>query len=578
METPKEAPYGILSEKYINWFDPNKGQVLGEGTFGIVKRYGDKVVKMSKRVKYGTDASLLRESAFLAKLNHPNIIKLLDVFILNTYSNNININIFCIVLPEAKMDLLKRRRQIPGLHEEDVKLISYQIIRGIEYLHSQDILHGDIKPQNILLFEDLSPDWDHKPCLRAVIADFGIAQPNQCRETLERVEVFTIWYRAPELFLGARYSASADIWALGCVIHEIFTDYTLFPGMFDFEVLSLQFSLLGVPNEQTWPGVSLLPYYDKKFKIILHNSKRLQTNDKKFNTFISKLLVLDPSKRALTIELLQDSWFDNIKDKINSECLKVSETKSINCNVSILNNIIPTISPNHYPLDIIKKRNLLFFMFKLREDFGFVDSFIYYITYLFDLIYSRISVDDRYNLNKEDPADILTACTHISSQILNYQLENGTLTEFKSIYTEKELKVKLPSPSSQGNAKCISPIVIKIIELLKIDLYFSSLYDILQIFVIPETKDLSITFLNILLFTSLIYRYKADNIVYFCLKLTCDYLKIEFQYTNKLNNYKELLGIIKEDLERNEIKNQSLSKLNRGIFKARNMVNYIFFL
>ena len=349
---------GIISGNSIDWFNPNNGRILGEGTYGEVKRYRNKVVKISKNVYYGTSASLLREAAFLCKLSHPNIIKLLDVFILP--------NKFCLVLPEAKMDLLDRRKISPRLTEEEVKIIAYQLIRGVAYLHSQDILHGDLKPSNILYFEEIVND---KPCIRISIADFGLAQPNQCYKVIEQREVFTIWYRPPEILLGGNYTAVGDIWATGLIIHEIFTNSTLFPGADETIVLARQFGKFGIPTEQTWPGVSLLPYYDT-IPEPLFMQPSLSTGVRKFDLLMSKMLKLNPKERSDSVELLDNVWFDNIRQKLNSDCLRAPEINSINCNVSILDNSVVLTSRNPYPLDLKQRYSVLKLLYRdLQEDF-----------------------------------------------------------------------------------------------------------------------------------------------------------------------------------------------------------------
>ena len=86
--------------------------------------------------------NLTRECSFISKLNHPNVINLIDAFFTN--------DSFCMLLPKAQMDLGKYIK-IFNI-DNQILTICYQLIRGLAYLHSQDILHGDLKPQNILVF------------------------------------------------------------------------------------------------------------------------------------------------------------------------------------------------------------------------------------------------------------------------------------------------------------------------------------------------------------------------------------------------------------------------------------------
>ena len=97
-----------------------------------------------------------------------------------------------------------------------------QILRGLEHCHSLGILHRDIKGANILV--------DSNGSLK--IADFGLAtivNPSKKHPLTSRV--VTLWYRAPELLLGATdYGAAIDLWSVGCILAELFTGKPIMPG------------------------------------------------------------------------------------------------------------------------------------------------------------------------------------------------------------------------------------------------------------------------------------------------------------------------------------------------------------
>ena len=91
--------------------------------------------------------------------------------------------------------------------------IFYQVLKGIHYLHSAELIHRDLKPSNVLI---------NSEC-RAKICDFGLvrslASEDENEEVVLSEEVATKWYRAPELLLGSRsYSKPVDIWSYGCII------------------------------------------------------------------------------------------------------------------------------------------------------------------------------------------------------------------------------------------------------------------------------------------------------------------------------------------------------------------------
>lgn len=543
-----ELPKGILSEKSIDWFNPNRGQVLGEGTYGEVRRYGNKVVKIGKKILYGTDASLLREAAFLCKLNHPNIIKVLDVFALP--------GMFCLILPEARMDLLMRRKLKPTLSRDEVKIISYQLLRGIAYLHSQDILHGDLKPSNILLFEEMIDDNNGpKPCQRIVIADFGLARPNQCTKVIEQREVFTLWYRAPELLLGGSYTNAADVWAAGCIIHEMFTNTVLFAGCDETIELALQFGKLGVPSEQTWPGVSLLPYYDDIPQPIFNNTSLL-TGVRNFDLLIAKMLKLDPRSRSGTTELLTDPWFDSILDKMNSGCLRAPAIISINCGVSTLDNVINLVSINSYILSPKDRANVFRYLFKFQQLLDLDDYFIFFVISLFDRVYSG-------DFKNKFPLLILASCIFLSSQLLDAY--TGKLKKQLFFYFDVSGKIITNQTLTDTN--------LEIIQLLKMDFYVSSPLLILDIFVTLDIREISIDLLKLISFTSLIYRYKIEDIIYFCICLVCKYLNKACKYENKIINYESYLTVLRKDLVLQELDKEKLDYVGKN---ADKLIIYIY--
>uniref|UniRef100_A0A1I7U7F4 Protein kinase domain-containing protein n=3 Tax=Caenorhabditis tropicalis TaxID=1561998 RepID=A0A1I7U7F4_9PELO len=131
-----------------------------------------------------------------------------------------------------------------------------QILSGIAYIHSKDIMHRDMKPENILV------------TLRNVIkiADFGqacIYLKNNADEEYDE-NVATRWYRAPELLFGSRkYGPSVDIWAIGCILAELVRGKPIFPGRSELEQISVIFGVLGTPNETNWPKWRTMPDANK---------------------------------------------------------------------------------------------------------------------------------------------------------------------------------------------------------------------------------------------------------------------------------------------------------------------------
>ncbi|KAK4570162.1 hypothetical protein LTR86_002242 [Recurvomyces mirabilis] len=133
----------------------------------------------------------------------------------------------------------------------EIKTLLLQLTSAVDFLHDNWILHRDLKTSNILL----SNRGEIK------LADFGMARfvGDPAPANLTQM-VVTLWYRAPELLLGAReYGASIDVWSLGCIFGELLLKQPLLQGKDEVDELSKIFDLCGLPSEENWPGFERLP-------------------------------------------------------------------------------------------------------------------------------------------------------------------------------------------------------------------------------------------------------------------------------------------------------------------------------
>ncbi|KAF2364555.1 Protein kinase domain [Trinorchestia longiramus] len=233
-----------------------KLEKIGEGTYGTVfkakNRETQEIVAL-KRVRLNTDdtgipASALREIGFLKELHHKNIIRLIDV-LLNPSDHRLTL-----IFEHCDQDLKKYFDCLNGELDPDlVKSLMYQLLRGLDFCHCRNILHRDLKPQNLLINKNNE----------LKLADFGLARafgiPVRCYSS----EVVTLWYRPPDVLFGAKlYSTSIDMWSAGCIFAELANaGRPLFPGNDEDDQLKRIFKLLGTPTEETWPGMSGLPDY-----------------------------------------------------------------------------------------------------------------------------------------------------------------------------------------------------------------------------------------------------------------------------------------------------------------------------
>ncbi|XP_065053111.1 cyclin-dependent-like kinase 5 [Rhopilema esculentum] len=287
-------------EKYL------KIEKIGEGTYGTVYKAKDRnthEVVALKRVRLDEDdegipSSALREICLLKELNHKNIVRVLDV--LHSCKK------LTIVFEYCDQDLKKYFDTCQGeMDLNTVKSFMYQLLRGLAFCHTNNILHRDLKPQNLLI--------NKKDELK--LADFGLARAFGIPVRCFSAEVVTLWYRPPDVLMGAKmYTTSIDIWSAGCIFAEMANGgRPIFPGSDVDDQLKRIFRLRGSPSEENWPGVSKLPDY-KEFNI--HQSISLQsvvpTLSAAGRDLLQNHLVLNPANRISADAAMQHIYFADI--------------------------------------------------------------------------------------------------------------------------------------------------------------------------------------------------------------------------------------------------------------------------
>ncbi|NXS85897.1 CDK15 kinase, partial [Erpornis zantholeuca] len=169
-----------------------------------------KVIKLE--AEEGVPFTAIREASLLKCLKHANIILLHDI--IQTKET------LTFVFEYMHTDLAQYMAQHPGgLHYCNVMLFMFQLLRGLAYIHQQHILHRDLKPQNLLI-----------SCLGELkLADFGLARAQSIPRQTYSSEVVTLWYRPPDVLLGATvYSSDIDIWSAGCIFVEMIQGQPIF--------------------------------------------------------------------------------------------------------------------------------------------------------------------------------------------------------------------------------------------------------------------------------------------------------------------------------------------------------------
>lgn len=241
----------------------------------------------------------MREISLLKQMKHHSIVQLFDVIVAE--------GCLYMVFEYLDMDLKKLmdRKKIL-LTNELIKSYMFQLLQAIEYCHMNRILHRDLKPQNLLI-----------NCHGHIkLADFGLARTFNLPLRNYTHEVVTLWYRAPEILLGAKiYTAAVDIWSLGCIYAEMANNARPFlQGDSEIDQLYKIFRQFGTPDDTTWPGVRHLPDFKDTFPkwegCMLPT--RLQYPECGFKMF-KAMMAYDPDKRITARDALKCDYFEDVE-------------------------------------------------------------------------------------------------------------------------------------------------------------------------------------------------------------------------------------------------------------------------
>ena len=290
--------------------------LLGKGTFGLVVKAVDhrnkevvavKIIRNKRRFHQqgAVEVKVLQMLSQRDPEDRMGIVRLKASFLFRHH--------LCLVFELLSLSLYDciRNGGFKGLSLNLIRRIAIQLIVAMRYVKANRVIHCDLKPENVLL--------KHTNKSGVKVIDFGSA----CFET-ERVYTYiqSRFYRAPEVILGIPYTASIDVWSLGCLLAELHTGVPLFPGDSEQDQLQCMMEVLGVPPEtvlerstrrklffeETGPKVVVNKKGRKRVPGSLRLEDVVRSPDPSFTDFLSQCLSWDSCTRLSPDSALQHPW------------------------------------------------------------------------------------------------------------------------------------------------------------------------------------------------------------------------------------------------------------------------------
>lgn len=267
----------------------------GQGVFSNVVRGRD-----AARVGQDVAIKIIRNNEVMHKTGKRelNILKTLNdadpddkYHCLRLYRHFFHKNHLCMVFEPLSMSLrevLKKYGKDVGLHVKAVRSYTHQLFCALKLLRKCNILHADVKPDNILVNEK-------KLVLK--LCDFGSAS----KVTENEITPYLVarFYRAPEIILGMTYDFGIDLWSAACTIYELYTGKIMFPGKTNNQMLKLFMDLKGkMPNKVIRRGAFKDQHFDNACNFLYRDVDKVTEKDK-----IVVMATINPT-RNLQLELL----------------------------------------------------------------------------------------------------------------------------------------------------------------------------------------------------------------------------------------------------------------------------------